>query len=238
MRPNWRKNYLRYKSYFLNVVANYEKRGEIKAYLELVLSLLTISIFSVFALRPTLLTIGSLIKQIQAKEEVMTQLDQKIDQLNQSHAIYNNNKDNILLLGEAIPANAQPEVLARQMEALTAKYQIADVNMTMEQVILKGQDTQSNTVARGKEVLPEGAKGYSFVLSLEAPIENYSLLADFMKDFQNLRSPIKFSNISLSSNFTSPENSTESGRITIAGQQKILVLDMIIKGEAPYLPKN
>jgi hypothetical protein len=39
MNPGWRGNYFRYKSYFLNVMGQYRERADIKAYIEILLSL-------------------------------------------------------------------------------------------------------------------------------------------------------------------------------------------------------
>ena len=40
MALGWRKDYLRYRSYFLNIVSVYKQRRDLKAFLELILTLL------------------------------------------------------------------------------------------------------------------------------------------------------------------------------------------------------
>ena len=121
MNPSWRKNYLRYKTYFLNVVARYKEREDVKVYLEILLSLLTISVFAVFALRPTLITIAQLIKDIQGKKETVAKMDEKIGKINKAKVLYDSEKERIALLDTAIPAKPQAEVFIRQIEGLVGK---------------------------------------------------------------------------------------------------------------------
>src|SRR3989304_278866 len=98
MNPGWRGNYLRYKSYFLNVVGQYRERADIKAYIEILLSLATISIFAVFALRPTLLTIAELIKEIDTKKQTLIKMEDKIENLSSAHTLYDRERSRINIL--------------------------------------------------------------------------------------------------------------------------------------------
>jgi len=81
MANSWKDNYARYKDFFLNILRVYYAKPNIKIYLELILSLTTIVIFSIFAIKPTVLTIIELNKEIQAKEETVRKINQKLDAL-------------------------------------------------------------------------------------------------------------------------------------------------------------
>ena len=98
MYPGWRNNYLRYKTYFLNVLGRYRERADVRVYLEILLSLTAISIFSVFALRPTLLTIAELIKEIESKKLTLTQMEEKINNLSQAQTLFDRERGKIVLL--------------------------------------------------------------------------------------------------------------------------------------------
>src|SRR3972149_11044320 len=98
MNPGWRNNYLRYKSYFLNVVGSYRERADIRVYLEILLSLVTVSIFSIFALRPTLLTIAHLTREIQSKQQTLKTMEDKIGNLGQAQSLYDRERAKIALL--------------------------------------------------------------------------------------------------------------------------------------------
>ncbi|MCK4588646.1 hypothetical protein KAT60_02400, partial [Candidatus Woesebacteria bacterium] len=88
MALGWRRGYLRYKSYFLNVIVVYKRRKDLRMFLEITLSLVTISFFAVFALKPTLLTIAELTKEIKTKEETVAKMDEKIQNLERGQQIY------------------------------------------------------------------------------------------------------------------------------------------------------
>jgi len=68
MAPAWRNSYLRHKTYFLNISSQYSKKQDVRMFMELLLSLATVSLFAVFAIRPTLITIAELYKEIQGKK--------------------------------------------------------------------------------------------------------------------------------------------------------------------------
>ena len=87
MALGWKKDYLRYKSFFLNVLAIYKQRTDLHLFSEILLSLITILLFGIFAIRPTLLTIAQLVKDIRGKEATLALMDQKINSLNRARAI-------------------------------------------------------------------------------------------------------------------------------------------------------
>jgi len=78
MNDNWKKGYSRYKELFLNTIHLYYSKPNIKIYLELILSITTIICFSLFAIKPTILTIIQLNKEIKSKEETLAKINQKI----------------------------------------------------------------------------------------------------------------------------------------------------------------
>src|SRR3989304_7020767 len=125
MDTGWRKNYLRYKSFFLNILTQYRERSDWKAYLEILLSLTTVSIFSIFALRPTILTIAELIRQIEEKKDTVSQMDAKIQNLSKAQTLYDRQRPNIIPLTEtAIPKNSNSDIFARQIEGLSSSNQV------------------------------------------------------------------------------------------------------------------
>ena len=77
MPLNFRKDSFRYQKYRSELVKLYDKKQS-WVYTSLILTVLTISFFMIFALRPTLLTIASLFGEIRQKEEAVEELDRKI----------------------------------------------------------------------------------------------------------------------------------------------------------------
>jgi len=89
---NWREDYNRYQRLFWKNYNLFKEREDIRNYVELVLSLISIIIFAVFALRPTILTIIELNKEIKTKEETVKQMDTKIKNLQKAQKPYQSGK--------------------------------------------------------------------------------------------------------------------------------------------------
>jgi len=77
MATGWKGQYFRYKGFFPKFISLYKQRRDLRAFLELILSLSVIIILSVFALKPTVLTIVSLYKEINSKRDTLALLNQK-----------------------------------------------------------------------------------------------------------------------------------------------------------------
>ena len=101
MAPAWRNSYLRYKTYFLNISSQYSKKADVRVFMELLLSLATVSLFAIFAIRPTLITIAELFKEIQGKKTTVAQLDEKIKNRAASSDVYIEGPVHKLEMGDA-----------------------------------------------------------------------------------------------------------------------------------------
>ena len=216
MAPAWRNSYLRYKTYFLNISSQYSKKEDVRIFMELLLSLATVSIFAVFAIRPTLTTIAELFKEIQGKKTTVAQLDEKIKNLATAQAIYESQKDTIVLLDTAIPKAPGPDSLIRQFEGVIGQTTLQVLSITVEGATLLGAPKVEDAKMEGASSLPEGASGLSFVLNISSA---YPSLATFLADLENLRRPIKIDGLSFSSSVT------EVGR----------ELNLVVSGRTPYL---
>lgn len=214
MQRSWRENYLRYKSFLLNTVDRYEERTDVRIYLEILLSLITISVFSVFALRPTLLTIAELIKEIEAKEELVNKLDNKIETITTAQILYDKQRSNIQLLKRSIPSNPKTDSLIYQLEGLVEKNGLMAQKLTINEIPL----LKTKTVQKPQD---PNKKADSTFIDFDVQISgDYTLLLSFMADVEKLLRPIKISNTSIIS-----QQDDETGDIT---------LKLILSGEIPY----
>jgi hypothetical protein len=213
--PAWRNSYLRYKTYFLNVSSQYSKREDVKAFMELLLSLATVSIFAIFALRPTLITIAQLFKEIEAKKAIIAKLDEKIKTLSLAQENYESQKDNIALLEIAIPASPNPDSFIKQIEGVIGRNAVGILSINLGESTLLGTPKEGVLIV-GAEPLPEGAAGLSFTINVSS---GYPTLASFLADLEALRRPVKIGKVSINTS------------ITDLGRQLILV----VVGQTPYL---
>jgi hypothetical protein len=226
MDAGWRRNYLRYKSFFLNMLTQYRERSDWKAYLEILLSLTTVSVFSIFALRPTILTIAELIQQIEEKKATVIKIDAKIQNLGKAQTLYDRQRPNILLLTDSVvPKNPQSDVLARQIEGLSAQNQIPVSSFSFGEAVILGESTPKVTQETEDEEKTDPVLSNSsqmdFSLTSVLDINNYPSVLNFLAGFEKMRMPpkIKTAEISVRKN---PRN---------GDRELVLILD----GEITYL---
>jgi hypothetical protein len=221
MNPTWRKNYLRYRSYFLNVSTQYKERADLKVYLEIFLSLITVILFAIFALRPTLVTIAELITEIETKKETLAVMDAKLQNINAAYSIHDQNITSIRLIKDAIPESSSPDVFTRHIEGLVIKNNTILSNLSMDPNIIYGEGeikgTSTNTQT---EALPQDSDALSFTVVLKGPLTAYQSLHGFLSDMEKLRRPVKIDSINLST--------------AIEQQTRETILLFTINGRTPF----
>ncbi len=185
----------KYRRYFSNIRVYYEQRQDLKMFMEILLSLFTISMFAIFAIRPTLLTIGQLLTDIQNKEDTVAKLNIKIQNLKVAQETYDNSADILTMLDTAVPTSSSIDTAVRQLEGLTQKNNVTVNSISIAESPIKGD----GKVAKSEKVtstLPTGSEGVTMSFNV---IGNYSSLMSFLKDLQNMRRPMVIDQILINS---------------------------------------
>lgn len=218
MAVNYREAYGKYSRYFIKIKRVYEERPEVRTSVNLILTLLTISFFGIFALRPTLNTISELLADIRSQKEIGTQLDNKITNLGQARTNLVKEEKRLFLLNQALPTESQPNDYVRQIEALLAKYNLSLSGLHIDGVTLFGKINRPTTVT---EASPSGqvAPGVNSVKISFSVAGEYQALNSFLEDLENLRRLIKISSVSFG-----PGKGKQAGAIVLT-----------VSGEIPYL---
>ncbi len=217
MALNWKKDYVRYKELFLKLLIVYKKRNDIRMFLEILLSLITITVFSIFALKPTLLTISQLIKDNREKEETINKMEQKIKNIATAQNIYNQNIEKISLIEQAIPNTPTPENLLRQIEGIAYTNSVTVIGSSVNEVVLIGEEKKKKN-KNEIENLPKNVSTITFSVNLTGP---YLSLYSFLFNLENSRRPLIIDNI----NINSSKKENES------------IIIMSITGQTPYIKK-
>lgn len=89
-----------------NALFAFYKNPVARVSMELVFSILAVIFFAIFAIKPTLLTMSELVKEIDDKKALDNQLAQKIASLNTAQAQYQKFSSQFYLLDQAIPKTA------------------------------------------------------------------------------------------------------------------------------------
>lgn len=200
----------------MDIYSVYKRRPDVRVFLEIVLSLATITFFATFALRPTTLTISDLLKQIESKREIIAKLDQKIEDLGVARTAFDAEGTNITILDSAIPSDPTPETFARQLEGLARVYGIVLNSIIVDEVTLVGEETAAKPKDTAIKAFPEGTGEVSFSVNA---VGEYEQLSSFLQDLQNLRRPAILDQSSISI------TESETGR----------TLSLVVTGRIPYL---
>lgn len=215
MALGWRGSYLRYKEFFLNISSLYKKRNDLRAFLEIILSISTVVIFIVFALKPTILTVLGLTKEIQEKRATVAALSQKVTNLQSANKLFGQNQNSISVVDSAISSIPNPDVFSKQVAGLASKNSVSVLGLSIGEVMFVGTQTPKKATQDFRE-LPAGANEMSFSISVRG---NYANLLSFIKDFENLRLISQMDTLGVSS------SKTDAGQIVVA----------IISGKVPFI---
>jgi Tfp pilus assembly protein PilO len=195
MALGWRGQYNRYKGYFLDILNLYRQRPDLRAFIEVVLSISTVAIFLIFALKPTALTIISLVKEINGKKETIAGLDQKISDLQKAQSAYIQSRNLISNVDTAIATKPLPEAVSKQVIGLSAKNSVTILGLSIGQTTLIGKDV-STKKSSGSSPLPGGAREMPISISVQG---DYLNLFNFIKDLENLRIASKIDLVGINS---------------------------------------
>jgi len=171
MALDWQTEYRRYQRYFLNVGSLYRKK-KVRVYTELVGTLLTISFFLLFAVKPTLLTIAGLIKTINDQKLITRTLEEKINALNLAQSQYDLIQSDLPLIEEALPQRTEITTLIKQLEAIANRSGVTNEGIQLTQIPLDKEGAFSQ---------PEPI---NFNLAVSGDYQN---LKTFLKNLSSLR---------------------------------------------------
>lgn len=122
-----------------------------RAYWLVILSLLTISFFGIFAVRPTLKTISTLRRQIDDLTLLDTQLEEKINTLIDAQESYMEVEPLLPLVYSLLPQNADFPRLLRHLELLADDNNASISSIQVEPVSIYSSDESEVAV----EIMPE-----------------------------------------------------------------------------------
>lgn len=219
MAQGWKKDYSRYRSFFLNVLNAYNSKPNLRIYLELMLSLVTITIFSIFAIKPTILTIIEISNEIKGKEATIVKLNKKISDLKTANNILQSQSENLSLIDQAVPNEAELEKLIKQIETISILNSVEIKSLTSSELLIKGIREKKKKV-NDVTALPDNPEELPISFSISGDYQN---LSTFLKSVENLRRPLKVDTLIFNTS-----KSTDDKKIitlTISGRVPFLMLN-------------
>ncbi|PIU03381.1 hypothetical protein COT44_02975 [Candidatus Shapirobacteria bacterium CG08_land_8_20_14_0_20_39_18] len=210
MALSWKQEYHRYHRYFINLNSLYQKK-EVIVYTGLTLSIFTVAFFVLFALKPAISTIFSLVSEINTKKELDQKLQTKINDITQAQNNYNTNSQTITLVDEALPTDPSMEGFAWYLETLFQQEGLTIKNIDYDPV-----DFINKPPAK---ILPTNTelKEVNFSFKTAGVYEN---LKDTLNKLENLRRLVIIDSFSLGQ----------------AGTEDLQTLNLSVNGRILYLP--
>jgi Tfp pilus assembly protein PilO len=105
-----------------------------KVSIELFLSIGTVVFFAIFAIRPTLLTMSDLIKEIDDKKQLDQKLDQKVAALSTVQNVYTSLENRLVVLDQAIPSQPEFETVLKIIEKIASEQQLAISSIQVKEI--------------------------------------------------------------------------------------------------------
>ena len=183
-----------YRRYMQNMLITYKNRQDLKLFIEILLTSITIVIFTLFAIKPTLTTISDLYTEMNVKKDTLATMDTKINNLQIAEGIYNSESQRLMLLETAVPDSPHPESFIRQIEGLAQK----------NSVILSGLTISDTNIIHSSAQPQATPESIDVTVRISAP---YERILTFLADLESMRRPlfIKFGTINLGGEFDSNE---------------------------------
>lgn len=205
-----RVDYHRYQRYFTNISRLYQKK-EVKIYTSLILTFATVSFFALFAIRPTITTIASLIQELETQKNIDSQLQAKITALGQAQKNYNQ-LTNASLIEEALPIQSGIEQLLYNLEYLIRTEGVIIQSLSFSPVVINGVPKENQI---------------NFTITISG---NKVALNQFLDSFYDLRRVITIE----STSFSKPQKITDAENTN----QENSNLSLNVSGSAYFLYKN
>lgn len=124
--------------------------------LELILTILLVLVLTIFAIRPTLTTMGELSKEISEKKEVENKLKQKIASLNTAQVEYLSWQEQLSMLDSALPSSDSTIRDIKTIEKLAFESNVILTNLSLSKFPDKSNYTEAAVFNQPINITVEG----------------------------------------------------------------------------------
>lgn len=168
MKFDYKIDYHRYKHYYLRL-RKIQKQPATQASITVILTLLMISFFGLFAIKPTAITIAKLIKQLKDDRKTNEILTDKVTNLTKLQHNYQSIEDDLVYLNRSLPEKADFNRLAREINYLAFNHDLILSSATFEkfEIIAAENNNQSHNLKFSLSVAGDFINIKKFISDLE-----------------------------------------------------------------------
>lgn len=202
----------KYSLYYQRISLIYQK-PEVKASLEIILSVFTVTVLIFAAIRPTLTNVAALQKKIEDLNTLNKKADNKIAQVFSAQNQLNTFQDKLRLFDEAVPDNFSYQGMAGRIELLARQKNLSVETVTMPGVKLFG--TGKATGEWSSKLLTKNATNImkaSMSFTVTGDPKN---IIDFLTEIENLDRVTLLENVIMSAE---KESDNKASALKTTGQ--------------------
>lgn len=164
------------------IVASMTSKGGQK-FLSAIVILSVLCFFALLAIKPTISTIFKLQKEAEEKQDILNQLDTKIENLSKLKMEYVKIQNDLPIIMNAIPAQPDADFLLGQIQTIARDSEVSVTELENSEVdILKGKNSKQD----------ENNNSFSFEVAGTGSSEN---IAEFIKKLTNMQRVINIDTI-------------------------------------------
>ena len=180
MSYNYKTELERYRRYYQSLEPIL-RQPKAQTYTMVIFSFLTVSLFGLYAIRPTAQTILYLKREIRDKTEVSKKMDDKISALIEAQASYEEVTQLLPLIDQALPTSPDAISLIVQFRNLASVSGAELSSIQLASVPLLGSDA---TASATKNTNTPTQKKFDFSISIKGP---YQALNTFLTGLREMR---------------------------------------------------
>lgn len=175
----------------------------------LILSLILLTVLLLFVLRPTLITISSLLGQINSQQQIAQKLDAKIASLQQAQTLLNSIRPKLVHLDNSLPTTADLGVWAQAVETIASGSGVVITTFTLSNIPLSDIATSAGQLSNLTKI--------DFNISANG---DYAQLVSFVDTLEKLPRLAILTSVQISRQIDGRLNLTTVGNINFAYAQK------------------
>lgn len=179
MNPGEKEEYQHSRRYFVGIPRG-ARTSQTRSFVWLSVTIFTISFFLIVAIRPTLVTITKLNREIKDKTVANQQLQKKIDTLIVAQEVYAKNSENLALLDEAFPEKSEFPLLAYFFEQAATASGVTLKSLSFERI--------GGTAPKEQNTSSSSGQSLNFTLAVGG---DYLKLKDLLKELESSRRILK-----------------------------------------------
>lgn len=192
-----------YEKYYRKVKSIYEQ-PVISASVEVILSVFTIALLILVAIRPTIGTILTLRKSIEDLTELSNKLNSKITSLSQAQQTLEKNSSNVALYRLAVPSDPDLTGLAKRIEILAQEHELKLDSVNYQNIPIVGNLLDIDS---GKGVLVSPDKPQTVTVNINL-VGRFSNISQFVNDLERLDRLVLIESANYQKSKLDPENET------------------------------